>query len=95
MAARYARRVTASDTIGDLARDPDALRAALIAADPAAAAEPDAVRVVWAPGRVNLIGDHTDYNDGFALPAAIDLGISIALLASVARRIELTRAESG
>jgi galactokinase len=30
-----------------------------------------------APGRVNLIGDHTDYNDGFVLPAAINFGTAI------------------
>ena len=30
-----------------------------------------------APGRVNLIGDHTDYNDGFVLPIAIDRGVVV------------------
>ncbi len=35
--------------------------------------------VVASPGRINLIGEHTDYNDGFVLPAAIDRRIYLAV----------------
>jgi len=41
--------------------------------------EPAGVAV--APGRVNLIGEHTDYNDGFVLPMAVERGIAAAFSA--------------
>ncbi|GAA4304995.1 galactokinase [Compostibacter hankyongensis] len=38
--------------------------------------------LILSPGRVNIIGEHTDYNDGFVLPAAIDKKIALAIAPS-------------
>ncbi len=35
--------------------------------------------MVFSPGRINLIGEHTDFNDGFVFPAAINKGIALAI----------------
>lgn len=40
---------------------------------------PSEPRMFVAPGRINIIGEHTDYNDGFVLPAAIDKHIAFAV----------------
>jgi galactokinase len=45
--------------------------------------------VAFAPGRVNLIGEHTDYNDGFALPCALPFGTVVALAPRNDNRIEV------
>ncbi len=38
--------------------------------------------LVHSPGRINLIGEHTDYNEGYVMPASIDKGIELALAVS-------------
>ena len=47
----------------------------------------EAALVVRAPGRVNLIGEHTDYNDGYVLPVAIDRRVLLAASPRPDRRV--------
>ena len=56
------------------------------------------VRVFCAPGRVNLIGEHTDYNDGFVLPIAIDRNTVVVARArndSIIRVYSVNRKQEG
>ena len=46
-----------------------------------------APRIYRAPGRVNLIGEHTDYNDGFVMPLAIDFSTWLAIAPRADRKI--------
>lgn len=51
--------------------------------------------VVRSPGRVNIIGEHTDYNEGFVLPAAIDKAAYVAVGKRTDNRIRLYAEELG
>jgi galactokinase len=51
--------------------------------------------VVAAPGRVNLIGEHTDYNDGFVLPMAIERHIVIAADTNTKHNVTLHSVTTG
>jgi galactokinase len=42
--------------------------------------------LIYSPGRINLIGEHTDYNEGFVMPAAIDKKMIVAIAANQSRQ---------
>ena len=69
--------------------DPARLRSRIHAVDI------DSIELIRAPGRVNLIGEHTDYNDGFVMPAAIGLEIRLAVMPVDERRVTVTLDETG
>ena len=47
--------------------------------------------IIGSPGRINLIGEHVDYNDGLVLPAAIDKGIVVAVQKAVNKPVGLCK----
>jgi galactokinase len=51
--------------------------------------------VFTAPGRVNLIGEHTDYNDGFVLPMAIERHTAVAAAARSDRKVRVQSLDEG
>ncbi len=50
-------------------------------------------RLFFSPGRINFIGEHIDYNDGFVMPAAIDKGIFFAVAPNNTNTVNIYSAE--
>lgn len=92
--------MTASHHDGDVVREPqsahgsDGLRTRVITAFEERFGS-NAAFVARAPGRVNLIGEHTDYNDGFVMPMAIDRAVWIALRPRDDGRVSLRSLDFG
>lgn len=65
--------------MSDMERAPDAaVRAVAVARTRSDAEAAARLAVGWAPGRINLIGEHTDYSEGYVLPAAIHRTVALA-----------------
>jgi galactokinase len=57
--------------------------------------DPTGAVVARAPGRVNLIGEHTDYNDGFVLPTTIDRHVEVVVRRRPDRKVRIAAADLG
>jgi galactokinase len=51
--------------------------------------------LAYAPGRIEVLGNHTDYNEGFVLSAAIDAGICVAISPNSGKRCVLSALDAG
>jgi len=57
--------------------------------------DPTGAVVARAPGRVNLIGEHTDYNDGFVLPTIVDRHVEVVARKRIDRKVRVVAADLG